>query len=207
MKNIRELVLILLSAGILMLVMGSAGESAKRTRCMGSLKKLYGMTLSYENDHGGLPPVTIPAKPLWKFWSHCLRPYSTDKLDFCCPADKRNEYMFKPESPLFCPVVQSAASYGMNYFLTARSAGRAGAPEPRLRFLKNPAGVVLFGDSRGPYMLPPRFWQHEKDFRHENERANFVFADGHVEFLRQNDFGTTAPDGSFVTDFSKWHWN
>ena len=128
MKNIRELVLILLSAGILMLVMGSAGESAKRTRCMGNLKKLYGMTLSYENDHGGLPPVTIPAKPLWKFWSHCLRPYSTDKLDFCCPADKRNEYMFKPESPLFCPVVQSAASYGMNYFLTARSAGRAGAP-------------------------------------------------------------------------------
>ena len=110
MKNIRELVLILLSAGILMLVMGSAGESAKRTRCMGNLKKLYGMTLSYENDHGGLPPVTIPAKPLWKFWSHCLRPYSTDKLDFCCPADKRNEYMFKPESPLFCPVVQSAAS-------------------------------------------------------------------------------------------------
>ena len=53
MKNIRELVLILLSAGILMLVMGSAGESAKRTRCMGNLKKLYGMTLSYENDHGG----------------------------------------------------------------------------------------------------------------------------------------------------------
>ena len=52
MKNIRELVLILLSAGILMLVMGSAGESAKRTRCMGNLKKLYGMTLSYENDHG-----------------------------------------------------------------------------------------------------------------------------------------------------------
>jgi prepilin-type processing-associated H-X9-DG protein len=55
-------------------------------------------------------------------------------------------------------------------------------------------------------MLPPRFWTYEKAFRHQDEKANFIYADGHVKFQKQTDFGKFE-NGDFVTDFTKWHWN
>ena len=73
--------------------------------------------------------------------------------------------------------------------------------------LSRPKETVLFADSKGPYLMPERFWTYEKAMRHDNEtRANFIYADGSVRLQPQTDFGVFKEDGTFVTDFTKWHW-
>ncbi len=207
MRHYQELLWVLFMAAVLFFTLAAGSlNRTRQTQCADNLRQLHQMILAYEEDHGGIPPVTIPMKPLWKFWSHCLKPYSKDPLVFVCPADARNAYMFEKHSPLFSHNVQKAASYGMNWFLADNAARKKGAPAPKLQFLSKPAQTVLFADSKGPYLMPERYWEFEKDFRHGDNQANFAFADGHIELLRQQDFGTFQDDGKFVTDFTKWHW-
>ena len=208
MNSWKELALLLVSAGLLLSLWGAAASPRKEPRlfCEQNLKKLYQYTLQYENDHGGLPPVRIPMKPLWKFWSNLLKSYSKDSYDFVCPADPRAAFLFeKVRSPLYHPQEFNASCYGMNWFLTDKDA-RKHKKEPKLENLSRPGNTVFLGDSKGPYMLPPRFWTYEKAFRHEGEKANFIYADGHVKFEAQSDFGKFE-NGKFATDFTKWHWN
>lgn len=208
MRNRRELLCCLGIAATLLLLGASAWRTAaeKQAFCAGNLQKLYRLTLAYEADHGELPPVIMPQKPRWKFWSNCLRPYTDDKRAFACPADPRQEYLFEDENPLFQPTAQSAISYGMNYFLTSGEAQRAVGKPAKLENLSRPGATVFLADSKGPYLLPPRFWEHERDFRHD-KAANFLFADGRVRLLKQQDFGRTGPDGKFETEMRFWRWN
>ena len=207
MNSWKELAAVLSAAALLILGAGAVSPlKNKRVYCQQNLKKLYIYTQQYQNDHGGLPPVRIPMKPLWKFWSTLLREYAKDQYDFICPADPRAAFLFeKVRSPLYHPVEFNAACYGMNWFLTDQSA-RKKKVAPKLENLSRPAETVFLGDSKGPYMLPPRFWTYEKAFRHQDEKANFMYADGHVKFQVQTDFGKFE-NGDFVTDFTKWHWN
>ena len=208
MKDWKELLLLLcVLPGVLFAVstaLNAAGGG--NVRCAGNLRILYGYAGQYQRDHGVLPPVTIPMKPLWQFWSTLLRKYSQDRYEFICPADPRAAFMFeKRRSPLYSPREFRGACYGMNYFLNARAAGKM-KKQVRLDALSRPAGTVFLGDSKGPYMLPPRFWTYEKAFRHQDARANFLYADGHVKMQKQTDFGRFEGE-RFITDFTKWHWN
>ena len=207
MRNWKELLPVVTAALLLIAALGAVNPRKNpRIFCQQNLKKLYIYTQQYENDHGGLPPVRIPMKPLWKFWSNLLRPYSDNEFDFICPADPRAAFLFqKVRSPLYHPRAFNASCYGMNWFLTDRDA-RKKKKAPKLQNLSRPAETVFLGDSRGPYMLPPRFWTYEKAFRHTDETANFIYADGHVKLQKQIDFGRFE-NGKFITDFTKWHWN
>lgn len=207
MRNWKELLLAATAALLLIAALGAVDPRKNpRLFCQQNLKKLFIYTLQYENDHGGLPPVRIPMKPLWKFWSNLLRPYSDNEFDFICPADLRAAYLFqKVRSPLYHPREFNVSCYGMNWFLTDRDA-RKKKKAPKLQNLSRPAETVFLGDSRGPYMLPPRFWTYEKAFRHTDDTANFIYADGHVKLQKQSDFGRFE-NGKFITDFTKWHWN
>ena len=207
MRNRLELFLVLAVALLLTGMTGAVRTAAgKNAFCAGNLKKLNAYAWQYQNDHGVLPPVSVPTKPLWKFWSHYLRRYSSDKFDFICPADPRAAFMFeKKRSPLYSPREFRSACYGMNYFLTA-GAARKKKKTARLDNLSRPAYTVFLGDSKGPYMLPPRFWTYEKAFRHGEEQAFFLYADGHVKLQKQTDFGRFEGE-KFITDFTKWHWN
>ena len=98
-----------------------------------------------------------------------------------------------------------ADSYGMNYFLTKHFAAKKGKA-PLLKNLSNPAKTIVFGDCKGPYMLPERYWKEDRAMRHANDTANFVHADGHIKNFSQFDLGSVGADGKFKTDFSNWHW-
>ena len=207
MRNWHELLIVVLSTSLLVILIGATNKAkSKELVCQNNLKKLYQYTLQYQNDHGGLPPVRIPMKPLWKFWSNLLKEYSNDEFDFICPSDPRAAYLFeKVRSPLFYPTEFNVSCYGMNWFLEDKGAKKK-KTTPKLENLSNPGNTVFLGDSKGPYMLPERFWTYEKDFRHLNEKANFIYADGQVKLQEQKDFGKFE-NGKFITDFSKWHWN
>ena len=207
MRNWKELALVLGTGLTFLLTVGALDPlEHKKAYCARNLKQLYVYAEMYQNDHGALPPVTIPMKPLWKFWSTLLREYSKNRYDFICPADPRAAFMFeKIRSPLYHPQQFNSACYGMNWFLTDKSAKRK-KTTAKLKNLSRPGETVFLGDSKGPYMLPPRFWTYEKAFRHENETANFIYADGHVKLQKQTDFGKFE-NGKFITDFTKWQWN
>ena len=207
MRNWKELLLVLCTGIALFLTVGALDPlEHKKAYCAANLKKLYIYADQYQSDHGALPPVTIPMKPLWKFWSTLLREYSKSSYDFICPADPRAAFMFeKIRSPLYHPQHFRGSCYGMNWFLTDKSAKRK-KTTAKLENLSRPGATVFLGDSKGPYMLPPRFWIYEKAFRHDDETANFIYADGHVKLQKQTDFGKFEK-GKFITDFTKWHWN
>ena len=207
MRNIKELIPVIPICAILVVLMTAAirDDNAKRVFCQNNLKKIYRFTLMYEKDHGGLPPVSVPTKPLWKFWPHYIGKYSTELRDFACPSDPRNEPLFARKRTPLLPEKRIACSYGMNYFLTEHFAKKRGV-KPFLANLSKPSRTILHGDSKGPYMLPERFWTYEQAMRHDNETGFFSFGDGHVARMKQSDFGKKNAKGVFQSDFSKWHW-
>lgn len=207
MKNCKELFGMVVVAGMLVILMTAAirDDAAKRTFCQNNLKKLYRYTLMYQNDHGALPPVSVPTKPLWRFWPQYIEVYSDNIRDFACAVDPRNETLFARKRTPLLPEKRIACSYGMNYFLTAHSAKKF-KRAALLSNLSNPGKTILHGDCKGPYMLPERIWTYEHAMRHENETAFFSFGDGHVARMKKSDFGKTGKDGKFRTDFSRWHW-
>ena len=77
MRNIKELIPVIPICAILVVLMTAAirDDNAKRVFCQNNLKKIYRFTLMYEKDHGGLPPVSVPTKPLWKFWPNYINKY------------------------------------------------------------------------------------------------------------------------------------
>ena len=209
MRNYRELLIVLALLAVVAVmaipVVSEANHDAHAAVCQRHLTALYQATLQYQEETGVLPYVELKTKPLWKWWSELIRPYIDSSLSMSCPADPRAADFFrKVQSPLYIP--PSPLSFGMNWWLREGCAKKCGA-KTRLDGLSRPQEVVLFADSKGPYLMPERFWTYEKAMRHDNEtRANFIYADGAVRLQPQSDFGQEK-DGKFVTDFSKWHWN
>ena len=150
MNSWKELAAVLSAAALLILGAGAVSPlKNKRVYCQQNLKKLYIYTQQYQNDHGGLPPVRIPMKPLWKFWSTLLREYAKDQYDFICPADPRAAFLFeKVRSPLYHPVEFNAACYGMNWFLTDQSARKKRSP-PNWKTFPAPLKPFFWGTPRG----------------------------------------------------------
>lgn len=208
MRNYKELLLVsgvfILTALLMTAALDSA--AAKNVYCQNNLKALYVSVTEYQEAHNALPPVLVPQKPRWGFWPHYLKPFIKDEKTFACPEDPRNANMFAENNNPLMPTVQRRAdSYGMNYFLTAHFAKKKGKTA-LLKNLSNPKKTIVFGDCKGPYMLPERYWKEERALRHADESANFVHADGHIKNFSQMDLGVIGADGKFRTDFSNWHW-
>ena len=101
MKKVRrfsfsmvELLLVIAVFSILSLLLCTAGEAAKKDAklaiCAANMKELVNKIHLYDAEHGQLPPVWVPAKPLWYFWSKHLDPSPLRNKLFCCPADIRS---------------------------------------------------------------------------------------------------------------------
>ena len=139
MRNWRELVCVVGMGVVLLLCIGASDGrgTARQTRCLDNLRRLYALTVQYEADFGRTPPPVVKGKPL--FWDAFLRPRTEDRLVFACPSDARNACLYEPESPLFPAPPQVVASYGMNFFFTDDYAARAGVKPPALGRLTYPA--------------------------------------------------------------------
>ena len=208
MRNYKELILVSGIFSLLAVLMSAALDTAdaKNAYCQNNLKTLYTAVTEYQEAHNALPPVFVAQKPRWGFWSQYIKPFVKDDKTFACPEDPRNTHMFaNVNNPLMPKPQLRSDSYGMNYFLVERFAKRKGKAA-LLKNLTNPAKTIVFGDCKGPYMLPERYWNEERAMRHANETANYVHADGHIKNFNQMDLGSIGADGKFKTDFSNWHW-
>jgi len=189
---------------ILVLTAGISGEAARRALCESNLKELYQAEQMYEETYGCMPPLYIAKRPSWIFWHSFVAPMVKDVRSFACPSEPRVANLFEKSSPLFSGTVPLTICYGMNRFMLEAGAKKAQAPEFKLKYLSEPSHTVVLMDSVRPFVTPDLLWADKRNFRHE-QKANYIFGDGSVQWLGQDFFGKEV-NGKFVTDLTRWHW-
>ena len=209
MKNCFEMFAVGAVSTLLVLLFAASIDTpeAKRVYCENNMKKILSAVHAYQNDHGIIPPVMVIGKR-YKFWNSYLDgEYIKDKQTLACPADPRNERFYTGrQNPLLPPNPRGAISYGMIYFITAKSAVQRGKA-PLLSGLSNPAKVYLFADNKIAWMYPERLWKQDRTAWHEDDSINMLFADGHIEPLQERHMATKDKEGNWVYSMKYWTWN
>ncbi len=183
-----ELLVVITIAGILAALLvpvaSKALETGRSSKCTSNLRQLGAAMIAYAGDNDGLilPPANANYSGSAGFWSVQLAPYvgfqsyyidrtfSTNRPlgVFACPSSKR------------LTTSGSRSDYGENNTLAGNTAGPA-----KLASVPCPSKVLFLGDSVGRGLgssVSTGIWGI--DARHGgNQRANFVFLDGHVESL------------------------
>ena len=163
MRNYFELLIIVAIGAMLFIMTGMVTkESARRAQCQANLRELYRAEQQYEANYGSLPPLYIARRPQWLFWHHFVSPLVRDVRSFACPSDPRMSYLFEKGSPLFGGIVALTSCYGMNRFMLPVGAKKAGAPEFKLKYLKNPSHTVFLMDSVRPFVTPDLLWKDKR---------------------------------------------
>lgn len=213
MRNFKELAVV---AALLLLVVftgvtAASGSKRFNVKCTGNLKSLRRAAMQYENDHDGvIPPVVQSVKKHSMFWPNRLLPYigSNTQIFYCPQDEKKGAKML--DVPDLLPIAYSlkSVSYGMNYFLgdVGKARKKMTTGDYRISKISNPAYVIYFGDSKFVRLRPTSVcWKDDYAPRHNNG-SNFVFVDGHVEWLNHDTLGLLGPqeDKRWKIDKKRW---
>jgi prepilin-type N-terminal cleavage/methylation domain-containing protein/prepilin-type processing-associated H-X9-DG protein len=194
--------IIAILAAILFPVFSGAREKARAISCASNLKNLGTAVMMYAQDYDERLPLTayaIATPPFFLNWHDIIDPYVKNKQIWLCPSSSIpvNDANGKPTS-----------HFGYNAFylngLRADFGNYVTAAGVSLAAVNEPAATVLLADARaskansycgpdGKYLLAPS--QADADCwgrphaRH-TEGANVQFIDGHVKWMRPEQFYT-----------------
>lgn len=178
-------------AAILIPVVGSVREKGRQANCASNLRQIMGATLLYSQDNRGVLPLVVGPES-WgdsRRWATRVQPYLNASAEarsvdprsvFKCPGDDVVRTSAAANDSTWC-------SYGLN--IRVHVAGNsANTTEKRFAAIPNPARTILYGDVW--YLANTVFQSHSLlqfmgDFHGGARGSNYVFADGHVEFLPQ----------------------
>lgn len=210
MRSYRELLLAALTAaGVFCLGAALVGEP-ERTVCAGNLRQLYRMAGSYSADNSGMivPVYTVSDGGKWNFWPGKLAPYGNDLRMLYCPADTNGgiKELSAANDLLPMMLVPANVSYGLNSMIASSKNRPATAKSPyRLDKVADPAHVVYFGDAVILQLRPTRgCWLRDWNPVHAGQGANYLMADGHVEFFTGNNPGTYDRIAGWQQDKKRW---
>ena len=180
--------IIALLIALLMPALSMARATANGASCQSTLRQVYLVMYQYNEDNGLLPPAmfttanqgSIGPGTLYISWQQALMLYhrgSQQVITF------QNQGMgFEDEFP--CPTTQRAQAgrpYGLNRRLVPpRDGQNINEVQADLTRLRRPAELYLLADAPGDYVLWESEAHHSKGYIHL-DRANILFADGHVE--------------------------
>lgn len=197
--------IILVLAGVLV-PLGRGMMSRSRTvNCAGNLRQIGLATMMYAGDNNMSLPVTTHQRTKGgTSWKLSLLPYisggDTTPLTFKCHEDSNLKRSF---------------TYLLNDFLTPNPAG---APELNYSILANidrPQATLMFAEASPSFSssdhfhfsqyhggaIPAEVFEHDVAVGEHDGKANYLFADGHVETLtRQETFKRLAGEGSRFVD-------
>jgi prepilin-type N-terminal cleavage/methylation domain-containing protein/prepilin-type processing-associated H-X9-DG protein len=206
--------IIAILAAILFPVFGRARENARRTSCMSNMKQMGLAVQQYTQDYDeNLLPTRVtagyfgagnPATNQYFHWGRLLFPYTKSEQIYVCPSNstKRQGYTFNWHAGGFPNLNVAAVNFASQLVLFGEAVGQDNLAD-------NQAQLFFFiwtGTYNGPQM--GRVVQDGGDDigggscrvgalvhggRHL-EGANYIFADGHVKWLK----ATVGPEGSMV---------
>jgi prepilin-type N-terminal cleavage/methylation domain-containing protein/prepilin-type processing-associated H-X9-DG protein len=198
--------IIAILAAILFPVFAKARERAKATTCINNEKQIGLALAQYADDYDGTyPPERIP--PNWGMgsptWKDALDPLIKSKQVWVCPS---NQFAWTNPGSRFgvnkpgdeCGRFPRSYAYNGEIFYRNPSFQNKGVP---LSKFKNPAGTILFLESRSAYSDMPASGSGQgfKAFIAEtipgikltnggmnthSGMINFIFADTHVQALK-----------------------
>lgn len=170
-EMVPQLVIIIILAAILFPVFDRARHNARRATCQTNLKQLSLAFLYYAQDYNDRLPQ--------RSWAKSLTPYTKTQSVFNCP----ETYEKKGTT---------------DYFWNARFFGR------EVSKIKSPSTLILGGDGldNAPFnasltQIPTAWLQGESSpaWRHL-EKADYMFADGHVKSFKATTIDTNFRIGS-----------
>lgn len=209
-------------AALLLPALSSSKVKARQTSCLSNMRQLGLGMIMYAEDFQGFLPRTTHGGSASESWVNTLKPYvgNTDKIRLC-PADPRaNERL-----------TNNGTSYVINEFLAVPLRDPFGNlldPLHKLDTLPRPVETMMLfeiTDSSGPNTYADHThsrgwflgWRHVlgdiQPDRHRSGpqaadrtsgRANYLFADGHVEVIKadrlkeQIDLGINPADPDLV---------
>lgn len=181
-------------AGILVPVGMFARSTARSARCASNLRQLGAAVMLYVQDNSGELPLALQSSSQ-RGWDYFL-----GEAGHVGARKQSGKWV----SPVFgCPLRRAASdnpdvtTYGMNGTLTGSTGG------PKLATLDRPGATLLMADgnplSNGNFNIA--FWQSvNKPLATHGDKANLLFADGHVEARRETDI----PLGRWPVGSSQW---
>ena len=159
------------------------------------------MTCEYaEANDGMIMPAVIKTFPAWTFWPSFIIRYTESPVVFYCPANINAERFFVEEKDPLEPMIYDpvAQSHGINYHLAPE------AKSIRMSDIKDTSYLIAFGDCLMPYLRATECcWNEDYAPRHEN-RSNFIFMDGHTEFMNQENLGLYEAFDDWKMDRNRW---
>ncbi len=197
-------------AALLVPVTNRMLAQAHATKCANNLRVLGSATMLHAADNDMRLPVTSHQRRTGeKSWTLTLQEYASGTVAFRCPGDGNS---------------RRAYSYVINDFLTPNPAGAPYLNFSRLSNLGSPAETFLFGEAAesysnsdhfhftsyaseettertGGYSIPPEIFERQVAVERHSGKANYVFADGHMESLSWDHVQKLlAADGSRFVD-------
>lgn len=192
--SLIELLAVIAICGLLLTILGPAinrtREKAMQNSCASQLRQIMAASLLYSTDNDNSIPLVLDAES--RRWSNHLQPYlgvdqqlTRDPASvFHCDSDniKRNS------------TTGDICSYGLN--IRVHTAGNANntSRQKRMSDIPSPAKTILYGDAwRNDNIIQRALSLQVAMGDHHRSGSNYVFADGHVEFLPHSTVMETTP--------------
>jgi prepilin-type processing-associated H-X9-DG protein/prepilin-type N-terminal cleavage/methylation domain-containing protein len=171
-------------AGVLAPVGRGMMSRSRAVNCSHNLRQIGMATLMYAGDHHMALPATSHQRG-GKSWTLTLQPYASGNITFKCADD---------------PNTRRAFTYVINDFLTPNPSGADHLNFSILTRIERPEATFLFAEAAGshssdhfhfaPYhggVIPPAVFDYQVAAGSHDGKANYLFADGHVETLSRSE--------------------
>ena len=175
--------IIAILAAMLLPALAQARERARAASCTSNQKQCGLAFLMYSEDYGEYLPVP---NDVGQYWCHFLEDYIPVEPCGVHPADNA-------KSPVKCPTAIGLHGANLDAYMThamSKYFGAAYVPGdyPKLSVIPYPSDTMIIGsgDWTGSlwwYQIDAPTAAHAPDIIH-GDGANFLFVDGHVEWLR-----------------------
>lgn len=189
--------IIAILAAILFPVFARAREKARQASCQSNMKQIGLGILMYAQDYDDVLPANYNYNPpsinlMW--WDDMIQPYVKNYQILICPSDQPSTYTWqRPAWPgVPNPLVYSYSANSNGGGGTRPMGGWGGGCS--MAVIQSVADTILIAESNdielNTYTTEVDAWAPDSigtiDKRH-NDGCNWLFADGHVKFLKKSE--------------------
>ncbi|NLB97304.1 MAG: DUF1559 domain-containing protein [Armatimonadetes bacterium] len=183
-------------------VFAQARENARKSNCQSNLKQIGTGILMYAQDYDEvLPPSYLyldSAKTQLAWWEDLLQPYVKNYNVMACPSDSDGVYANLRPAGTANPLKFSYAANGHGGGSGIRPMGGAGT-SCSLSQIQTVSNLILIGETRSTSTGGGKEWwsvDHADAYaadgvglidRRHSSGSNWLFADGHVKFLKKTE--------------------